>query len=295
MLPVGNKYKKLRLLRPYKSKYLYSAKTYKNPFFQNQRTRLGPGESSHKTKLTILAAVIIIVFSIWLLFFSTLFKIQTIQINGLSEALAREVEAIAWEIASDRLIGKNNLLLYSKTVLSDALNGKYYLSELTIKKKLLHTLAINLREKKPVAIWREHDKYYYIDNDGKVINQVDPLSINNRDYPLIENQTDIKINDRQANINHDAINYVINLFNELKDNKHNFAVERFIVDQDINTVKVAVLSGPKIYYNIKADLLEQTAKLDLTIKDLTIKEKLRDKFTTKEYVDLRYANNVYIK
>ncbi len=290
MLPVGNKYKQLRTTRPQKRKYLYSAKTYKNPFFQNKRSRVGQGESGNIIKLAIFAAVLTTLLLIWLLFFSKLFKISNIEISGANDNLKSETEAAVWKVAGGRVIGKNNLLLFDKTALNDVLQSKFYLSELTIKKKLFHTLKISLTEKQQAAIWREDDKYYYIDSDGIIISQVDTLNINNRDYPLIENQTELKINDRQANINRDSISCVNHLFNEFKDNKHNLAVERFIVDKETNTIKVSVLDGPKIFYNIKADLAEQTAKLDIVIK-----EKLKDNFRSKEHIDLRYSNNVYIK
>lgn len=275
-----------------KKKYVYSAKTYKNPFFQNRKTAgLKSRGLSNKTKLIIFAAVIATLIIFWLLFFSTLFKIRNIEVNGASEAMAGEIKSIAWELAENRLVGKNNLLLYNKSELKKILNEKYYLGNLTIKKKLFHTLVIGLRERQPVAVWREAQEYYYLDDGGKVINQADPLNINNSSYPLIENLTAVKIDERRANINKEALNYILSLFNEFKDNKHNFAIERFIVNQDTNTVKMAILAGPKIYFNVKAPLAEQTAKLDLIIKD-----KLKNDFkTVKEYIDLRYANNVYLK
>lgn len=273
-------------------KYVYSAKTYKNPFFQNKKTTgLKPGRLKNKTKLAIFAAVITFLILIWLLFFSTLFKIKNIEISGASEARAGEIKSIARELAENRLIGKNNLLLYNKSDLSKILNEKYYLDNLTIKKKLWHVLAINLREKQPVAVWREDNEYYYLDGDGFIINQTDPLNINGSNYPLIENLTGTKLDGRQANINKEALVYVLSLFNEFKANKHNFAVERFIIDQNGNTVKMAILAGPKIYFNVKASLAEQTAKLDLIIKN----KFKNDVKAVKEYIDLRYANNVYLK
>ena len=227
---------------------------------------------------------------VWLLFFSTLFKIQKIEVAGVQNNLASEIELIAKDLAENRLIGKNNLLLYNKSELSKILNEKYYLDSLSVKRKLLHTLTINLREKQQVAIWREEEQYYYLDSDGNIINQLDSLNINGSSSPLIENLTAIKIDGRKANISRETIEYILNLFNEFKDNKHNFKIERFIIDRDVNTVKMAVLAGPKIYYNIKMSAAEQTAKLDLIIKN-----KLKDEFKNKTYLDLRYANNVYIK
>ncbi|MFA6454453.1 MAG: cell division protein FtsQ/DivIB [Patescibacteria group bacterium] len=292
MLFRRNSLKKINRFGSNRRKYVYSAKAYKNPFFQNKRTAdIKPGWLKNKSKLAIFAAAIIILILVWLLFFSTLFKIQKIEVNGVRESLTGEIESIAWDLARDRLAGKNNLLLYNKSDLIKILNEKYYLDDLTVKRKLFHTLTINLREKQQAAVWREDEQYYYLDGDGNVINQTDPLNINDGSYPLIENLTAVKIDGRQANINKEAIGYILNLFNEFKEKKHNFAIERFIVDKDINTVKMAILSGPKVYFNIKAPVAEQASKLDLIIR-----EKLKNDFkAAREYIDLRYANNVYLK
>ncbi|MEI6597295.1 MAG: cell division protein FtsQ/DivIB [bacterium] len=242
---------------------------------------------ANKSKLIIFAAIIAILIIVWLLFFSTLFKINNIKISGADGNTAKEIEIMALNLA-ERV--NNNLLLYDKKELTRQLNEKYYLDNLAVKRKLFHTLTINFSEKKQTAVWREAEQYYYIDGDGNIINQTDPLNIDGSSYPLIENLTAVKIDERKANINKEVIDYILNLFNEFKDKKHTFEIERFIIDQDINTVKMAVLSGPKIYFNIKASAEEQTVKLDLIIKD-----KLNDFKTIKEYIDLRYANNVYIK
>lgn len=284
MLFRGNGLKRINRLGTNRKKYIYSAKIYKNPFFQNRKIG-GPKlrRLKNKTKLIIFAAIIAVLILFWLLFFSTLFKIRNIEVSGAGETRVGEIKSIAWRLAENRLVGKNNLLLYNKKNLNKILNEKYYLDDLTVRKKLFHTLAIALREEQPMAVWREAEEYYYIDSDGKVINQADSLNINSSSYPLIEGQ--------KANINEEAISYILNLFNEFKENKHNFTVERFIINQNSNTVEMAILGGPRIYFNIKSSLAEQTAKLDLIIRG-----KLKNDFKTiKEYIDLRYANNVYIK
>lgn len=274
-----------------RKRYIYSAKAYKNPFFQNKKTVKFTGEFKNKTKLAIFAFIIVALIAVWLLFFSTLFKIKKIEVSGAGVGASEEIKSIVWRLAENRLIGKNNLLLYNKKDLNKILNEKYYLDNLIIRKKLFHTLSINLREKQPVAVWREAGQYYYLDGQGNIINQIDPLSINSLNYPLIENSTAVKIEGQKANINEEAINYILNLFNEFKDNKHNFTVERFIINQNSNTVEMAILTGPKIYFNIRASRVEQIDKLNLIIRD-----KLKNDFkSAKEYIDLRYADNVYIK
>jgi hypothetical protein len=86
------------------------------------------------------------------------------------------------------------------------------------------------------------------------------------------------------------VNYILNLFDEFKNKKHGFEVENFILDKDANTIKMAVLAGPRIYFDIKETVAKQASRLDLIIKG-----KLRDEFKNKEYIDLRYGNNIYIK
>lgn len=275
-----------------KRKFIYSKKTYTNPFFRRKRTAIArPGDlSANKIKLTLIALVVAIAILIWLLFFSALFKIIKIEVGGVGEGTVKEIETAAWSQAGNRLWGRNNLLLFDKSELGQALNEKYYLQSLSIKKVLFHTLKISLREKQPAAVWQEDDKFYYIDNQGKVINQVDPLSVNRKSRPLVENLSGLKMDGRQANINQSAVDYILALFNEFKDKKHDFEIEKFILDKDINTVKMAIMDGPKIYFNTDKTLAEQAAALDLLIR-----EKLKDSFKNKEYINLKYGNNIYIK
>lgn len=275
-----------------KRRFVYSKKTYANPFFRHKKVSLSRqnGFLSNKIKLTIFSAVIAVLILIWLLFFSTLFKINKIEISGVGESFTKEVDVLARQVGENRLLCKNNLLLYDKSELSRILNDKYYLQNLNIKKILFHTLKITLEEKQQAVVWREDDKYFYLDGDGNTINQVDPLNINGAQLPLIENLTGIKIEGRQANINKATIDYILALFNEFKDKKHGFDIERFILDKDVNMIKMAVLAGPKIYFNLGETVANQAARLDLIIK-----EKLKDSFATKEYIDLRYGNNIYIK
>jgi hypothetical protein len=285
-------YKKNRGLGDGKKKFIYSKKTYANPFFRRQKNfAVGPVNSfSKKIKLGAIALIIFSIFIIWFLFFSPVFKINKIVVSGVGENTAKEIEAIAWDKAQNKIFGKNNLLLFSKNELKEALNEKYFLHELKIKKQLWHTLKIDLIEEQQAAVWLEDNKYYYLGSEGDVINEVDPLNINRLAFPIIENLTGVKIDGRQAKIDKPTVDFVLGLFNEFKDQKHSFDIEKFIVDSEIDTVKMQVLAGPKIYFNIKEPVTDQAQRLDLIIK-----EKLKDTFMAKEYINLKFGNNIYIK
>ncbi|MDO8592526.1 MAG: FtsQ-type POTRA domain-containing protein [bacterium] len=292
MLPKRNHYNKIKRLGAGGGKFFYSKKTYKNPFFQRRKIS-GQGRGrrlSPKLRLALIAGTAAVIVIAWLLFFSSLFKINGIEVSGAPDGPANEVKSIAGAIAADKFFGRNNLLLFGKGRLSAALNEKYYLQNLTIKKSWPHTLKIYLRERQPAAIWLEDGKYFQIDGQGDIISQVDPLNINRQSLPLIENLAGSKIVGRKTNAEQPSIDCAIGLFNEFKGLKHGFEAEKFIIDHEIRTVKMAILDGPRIYFRAGNDTAEQAARLDLIIK-----EKLKNDFRAKTYIDLRFGGNVYIK
>lgn len=291
MLPGRNNYNKIRRLGASNKSFIYSAKSYNNPFFQKKNAqRLSSDNLSNKKKLFIIGLITTFLILIWLIFFSKLFKIYDIKVNGLDESGATAIMEEARNIARGGLIGNNNLLIFDKDELAESLNEKYYLSYLAIDKKFFHTLEITLHLKERTAVWLNEDKYYYLDDDGSLIAQVDPLNINRQSLPLIESPAPVKIEERQSVINKDSLAYVAGLFNEFKDNKHGFEIEKFIVGDSLNTVKLAVVGGPEIFFNTTQPIAGQAGELDLVIK-----EKLKDAFKAKEYIDLRFGNNVYVK
>lgn len=291
MIWSNNNPRKLKSLK-YGGRFLYPKKTYINPFFRKNRRQLIKPDTFITTRFKLLMISLIVLFFIiiWLVFFSTLFKITNFKISGVGEASAKEIEIIAREMAANRIVGKYNLLLYNKKELGRLLNDKYFTDNLVIKRKFPRTLEINIQEKTRTAIWREDDKYFYLDKEGNVINQIDSLNINRLAYPLIENLSDIKINERQTCADSRKVAYVLELFNEYKDNKHGFDIDRFIVDNEIETIKMSIIGGPKIYFTTKETVAVQSASLDIIIS-----EKLKDSFKTKEYINLKYGNNIYVK
>lgn len=292
MLPRRNNFNKIKQGSG-RRKFFYSKKSYKNPFFRRQSASRRSSRDrvlSKKNRLIVVAGAASFIVLAWLLFFSNLFKINKIEVSGVSDDRAGEVESIAGALAADKFFGRNNLLLFSTGRFKTALNEKYYLQSLNIKKSLPHTLKISLREMQPAAIWLQDGKYFQIDGQGDIINQVDPLNISRQSLPLIENLTGSKIDGRKISLDQAAVEYITGLFNEFKDQKHGFEVEKFIVDQDTATVKMAVMDGPKIYFNVKDNAAAQASRLDLIIK-----EKLKDSFKSKKYIDLRYSGNIYIK
>ncbi len=295
---------KNKTFRPRKRR-IYSPKKYSNPYFQKKkkkRVRSLLPVFSWRYKLIFIGIIIIVIFLVWLLLFSTFFNIRYINVNIDSQANKKlppsvrinkeDITEMAWQQVKTLILGvvpQGNLFLFNKNKLINTLNENYYLSTLSIKKNIPHTLLIEIEEMDYAMIWHEDDKYYYIDIEGNIITEVNPLEIQPKQYPLVDSLGDGKIAGDKVNAD-EYLLFVVDLFGNARDSLENINIERFIIDKDLNTVKMAIAEGPFIYFNTKEDIIKQINKLIVIIN-----EKLKEDLKSKTYIDLRYGDRVYYR
>jgi hypothetical protein len=246
---------------------------------------------------------------IWLIFSSAVFSINNVIVRGAIRIPPREIENLAWQqIRGKKFIffTQNNIFSFSKKGLEEKLEENYSFEKLTINKDLPHTLIIDIQGKSYAFIWCEGEKYYYTDIDGYLINETNPLEIKQKKYPIIQNQGEEKIiNDftgglGRINVDDNYINYIISLSGRFPSEKgeegdeaetsDSLIVEKFILDREINTVKMSLLDGPTVYFNTNEDQEKQIRKL-MAIKE----ETLKNDFKNKSYIDLRHGDRVYYR
>lgn len=277
----------------------YSNRKLENPFFRKKRRRkfklpkISIGESGFKKKLIIALTILLASFVLWFFLFSSFFKITSISIRGLSRVSVEEVEDISWQQTQNRrfLLGsQKNIFLFSKNKYINNLKEKYTFENIEVEKKLPNELIIKIQEKSYAYIWIENDKYYYCDIDGYIIHEISPLDIKEKRYPLILNKGSSKADESKVNIDSKNIEYIINLFNEFAENNYELNIERFIVDDEKDTIQLDLESGPIVYFNTNEDAKKQISKL-VILKN----ERLKDDFNTKNYIDLRYGERIYYR
>lgn len=274
----------------------YSVKKYSNPFFarKNKIKRLSAIKPafSWKIKAKIIILFVLVIGMLAFLYFSSFFNIKHINISGNQKIASSEIEGIIRKQADTKrfLIGsQNNINLFSKSQLSSKLKALYYFEKLSINKDLPGTLNLDIEERKFSLIWLEGEKYYYIDGSGNVFSEADPLEIKQDKYPLVENKREIKTDGINVNLGQEIIRFIMNLFNIFNEKYGDIKIDRFILDADINTVKILIQNGPLVYFDTAKDASAQINKL------IIIKEKLKNDFNNKQYIDLRYGDRVYYK
>lgn len=275
-----------------KKKHFHNEKKYTNPYFLKNKKKplIKIPAYSWRAKITALLILSIIIGFFWLIFFAPIFNIKEVIIRGAIKTPVKEIENFAWDQTKVNWGRGVNIFLFNKNNLIKTINEKYNLDKLLVEKRLFNKIIISFKEKQQSIIWFEVDKYYYADLEGNIINEINLLDISQENIPLVYNSGDNKIVDKKIKINLDKIKFILNLFSEFKDKKHNFEIERFNINNEENTVELKVIGGPIIYFNIKDDIIKQADKLNTLIS-----QKLKDDFIKKAYIDLRYGDKIYYR
>jgi len=289
----------------------YGRKQLENPFYRQNKTN--KGYSQRTWRVAICLFVIFVVSLIWLLLASPIFNIKTIDIKGASRLSADELRNAFWEQANQptaMFFSQHNLWLYKRAKISAAVQDKYHLASVIVRKKLWHRLEITIQERDYVFIWSEAGRYYYLDAAGNLVDEVVPTvispiivsetsstsssTVSNTStpvvsvpsgYPLIENRTDPKLVNDSLTLDSSYLNCASGL-NQAFKTANNSDLKQFIIDQDYDTLKAELNSGIMVYLSPNNDCDKQIRNLMLLLK-----ENYRDKIKRK--VDLRYGEKIF--
>lgn len=286
---------KKRKIKCYSIKKDYQTKNLKNPFFRsnkNSKSKSGRGFS-----FVIVSFLLLIFAIIYTLFFSPLFRITNIEIRGLGRLPQSAILQRVLEQQNKNIyifLNQKNLLSFDKKSAELDLQTNFNFSKITIRKKIFHKLLIEIEERPYAFIWQEKDQQgtvqnYYSDSKGFIIRDSQVNQEDLKKFPIIENQTpESLIENDYLEIDPDYLNFIFSLRNEADKNSETL-INKFIISQEINTIKISFQNGLLAFFNVKDDITKQLEKF-LVVK----REKIKDNIDKVNYVDLRYGDKVYI-
>ena len=229
---------------------------------------------------------------VWFFFFSSYFTITSIEVSGSGSTYSKDIEDLAWKQTEKRSIifgHQKNLILFDENGFANSLKGDYNFKNLVVEKKLPSKIIIKLEEKEHSLAWREADNYYYINEDGEIIYNVDLLEINSKEVPVIENLGEPRISGKAVNIGRGDLLFIKNLFAEFKNNYKDVETDKFAVNERANFIILKLIKGPELYFDPKVDLKAQLNKFS------SLKQKLKEEIFAKKYIDLTLGDRVYYK
>lgn len=279
-----------------RKKFDYAKKKYANPFFGRVRKASISNRFNfnfeNKIKYFIILAIVGLISLVWLFGNWRYFKIDNITVNGVKNIPKDEIEKSIRRQMNERLLfimPQKNIFFFKKNKAVSMLQAEYNLGNIFIDKDFPRDIIITAEEREYAITWLEDEIYYFIDKNGNIIVEADPLELNQENYPLVENRGAVKIDKKIAPISGRA-EIILSIFNSLKDLGGDFKINRFILGDENNKISAKIINGPEIYFNAAGDFDQQINKLPTIVN-----EKLKNNFLNLEYIDLRYGDKVYYK
>jgi len=267
----------------------YQHKNLHNPFFYKKSQRDNP---RHRRWLLILIALVLLA-AVWFFFAAPFWRIKIIEVSGLTRLNAVELQQVVWNETHNRrgvLFSELNIILFRKEPVSKNILESYNFAGAEIIKKWPDTLELKVIERPYAFILQEGSVYYYASADAYIIKEPAVTEEDKGKYFILENKnsgTMIAASDK-INIEDDYLNFILDLNRRLAVYPE-LPVEKFIIDQEFNTVKVKFADGPTVFFSIKEEAAAQITRL-LLVK----KEKIKDNFSKTNYIDLRYGDKIFI-
>ena len=257
----------------------YQIKRFVNPYLEKK---------SRKFNTKLYLQVILAIFLIYVVFYSDLFKIKTINITGLDIISEGEIKPIVEQKLSGwrfMIMPADNMLFMDKEGITRDINAKFRLKQLSVN-RAWRSLKINLQEDVSYVIIF-NQKFYFADGDGIIQKEMDNESVKKYwdRFPVLNvSQPQINIGDHI--ISKTIIGYVLDLDKQLKAvGIYPKGYESGGTDQ----VNMVSKEGWKAYFDTGSDIKTSIDNLQLVLKD-----KVPDK-NKLDYIDLRFGNKIFMK
>lgn len=267
----------------------YQRKNLCNPFFHKPKKK--PNKRFYF--LIIIAALVLLIFLIWFFLAAPFWRINNIKVEGLTRISDDEIinKVLTQENRSRYgLFKQTNIWLFDKDEVRESILASYNLASLEIIKRPNATVIIKVGERPYSFIFQQGNEFFYSAIDGFIIREAAVLEEDKTRYLILENRNQNSLIDEKNKINISDLylGFILDLANQITIHPE-LSVERFIVDQEFNTIKVKFQNGPLVYFNTKTDAKSQIERLVLVKND-----KIKDNFNKTNYIDLRYGDRIFI-
>jgi len=272
-----------------KIKLDYQRRRQHNPFFRREKKQ----RQRRVWLLWLLLISTFVIFTIWFFLYSPVWKIKKIEINGLSRTDQGKIEEMVREEQAKKrylIFSQTNIILFDSRVATNRIMEEYNLIDLKITKKLPGTLELKASERPYAFIFQEGSAYFYASADAYIISEPAVTDSDRAKYFILENKNNSLIGEKnKINLTKEYLQFILDLSGQLAIS--NLAVERYIIDQELNTLKVKFASGPLAFFNIRDVAASQVERLLLL---LAKKPKMKDNFSKINYIDLRYGDRIFV-
>jgi cell division septal protein FtsQ len=216
----------------------------------------------------------LIVFGLYVLFFSDYFKIKNIEVEGV-----RSVEIS--DYLHRTLIGKNIVLFQTGSYLRDLIKQFPVLSEADIVRGLPHTIKINVSERDQVLIWCNSSGCFNIDTYGYAYDNVERPP----DKIVLIDDGNIEVKEGSRVTTPQFIGFFLDALKQF--DASGIKVKEARISETTFKVNFVTVEGWQAILDSSSSLQNQISAVAQVVKN--------NRADLKEYVDVRVEGAAYIK
>ncbi|MBU1036927.1 FtsQ-type POTRA domain-containing protein [Patescibacteria group bacterium] len=276
--------------KKYPVKHDYPKKLKSKRFFEY----LSEQSSKLRRKVSLFIILAVIVYLVYFFYFSDNFRINNINLQGNINLASEEIEEMIKNSLAKRnffIFPENNYFLLNKKLIRKDFQERYPLADLTISKKIPHTINIDITERVGQLIWVTNERYYLMNLQGVLVKEFAAKELVNANMPVIYDNSNTP-----AYLNEQVISLsFIHLISEIFDDFSTFNIPEVEIDHfrmdgpEVNYLKVVTKQGFEIHLNTELTLAEQFYKLKRSLEESKID------LTKVQYINLRVENQVIYK
>ena len=272
-------------------------RNYRKPYKAKKK------KSILKNRFLWLGILILAIFSgiFYLICFHSFFQIKVIEISGNEKVSTGSLENLLNKKISQKFLflpSQSIFLTHFNEIKKEILRDFPQVSETELKRKLPHTLLLQIKEREPVALFCQADKMFFVDKEGIIFESLDS-NMTKQDFSTLKKEMDREINLGEKIIEEEQLAKILEVESKLKNQlrilteEERFSFSTFVdtlVIEEILVVSeirfdVKTSEGFKIYFNFKEDLDWQLTKLRAVLEEEVPPGKRKDL----EYIDVRFG------
>lgn len=255
---------------------------------RKRKLRVKKRKPFFKKKSFWISILIIVFLSLlfYLIIFSSFFQIKEITILGNQKVNSQliknflesklEKKVFLWKTKSIFLIDRAD---FEKEIEKN----NPQIESIHIEKKFPHSLIVEIKERKPVAVFCQKENCFFLDKNGVIFKKTSDKG----DLLLIEdNNNESNLNLGKEIIPPETVLKILKIKNGTKDIKLSS-----LLMKEPHKFIFKTKEGPEIYFDFQGDLNQQIFNLEIFLREKIKPEDLK----IIDYIDVRFGNRVFWK
>ncbi len=225
----------------------------------------------------------------YLIFFCPAFHLKEVRIEGGESIKNQEIRSMVEEQLNEKVLffsTRNIFFLELKNLQKEILEKFPQIAQLSLARKIPDILSINIQERKPVAVFCQNEKCFFLDKEGIIFEHFSD-ELNMKDFVSFKKKIDRRLSLGERVVKKEKISKILEIDSSLKKELTVSLEEIIIISQERLNIKTS--EGWEIYFNLEEDIEWQLTKLYLVLEEKVSSERRGEL----EYVDLRFSRIYY--